>query len=337
VSDGGAADAASSSRRPRRLGVIGSLVWDRIHGRDPRDMPVDEWGGISYSLAALDAALPDDWQIVPVIKVGNDLAAHARRHLTSLRRLASDAALVEVPFPTSRVELHYLSAERRTERMSGGVPPWSWLALQPLLRDLDALYINFISGFELELETAQLIRQHFRGPIYCDVHSLLLAVQPSGLRTPRPLENVPAWCRCFDLMQLNEDELSMMAPDAMGLAATAMANGVRSLVVTLGARGVVYFASAGFDGLESRRARALNDAGGAIRTAILPAVPPRDPESIDPTGCGDVFGATYYSRLLAGDKLTAALSAALIAAGRNLEHRGAGGLAHHLRGELSQA
>lgn len=336
MTDGGATDAASALRRPRRLGVLGSLVWDRIHGRDPRDVPVEEWGGIAYSLAALDAALPEHWQIVPVMKVGHDLAGQARRHLTTLRRLASDAALVEVPFPTSRVELHYLSAERRTERMSGGVPPWSWIALQPLLRDLDALYINLISGFELDLETAQLIRQHFRGPIYCDVHSLLLAVQPSGLRTPRPLENVPAWCRCFDLMQLNEDELAMMAPDAMGLAATAMANGVHCLVVTLGARGVVYFASARFDGLDDLHHPSLA-ATGAIRTARLPALSPRDPDSVDPTGCGDVWGATYYSRLLAGDKLPAALSAALVAASRNLDHRGAGGLAHHLRGELSQA
>jgi len=61
---------------------------------------------------------------------------------------------------------YYMSDERRCERLSGGVPRWSWLGLKPLLTDLDALYINLISGFELDLETTQLIRQHFRGPIY---------------------------------------------------------------------------------------------------------------------------------------------------------------------------
>ena len=49
----------------RRLGVIGTLVWDTIYGRDPMSGPVEEWGGIAYSLAGLDAALPDDWEIVP--------------------------------------------------------------------------------------------------------------------------------------------------------------------------------------------------------------------------------------------------------------------------------
>ena len=240
--------AAPAGRR-RRLGVIGSFVWDVIHGRDARAVPVEEWGGITYALGALDAALPEDWEIVPVMKVGADLAPQARDFLQTLRRLAPDAALVEVPYPNNRVELRYFSDERRSEVLRGGVPGWSWLGLTPLLRDLDALYVNLISGFELDLETAQLIRQHFRGPIYCDLHSLVLAVQPSGLRTPRPLPNVADWCRCFDLLQVNEDELAMMAPDPLALAATAMAAGVRCLVVTLGSRGAVYFAAPDFERL----------------------------------------------------------------------------------------
>ena len=40
-----------------RLGVIGSLVWDEIHGRDPLAAPTEEWGGIAYALACILAAL----------------------------------------------------------------------------------------------------------------------------------------------------------------------------------------------------------------------------------------------------------------------------------------
>src|SRR6185295_17092776 len=194
--------------------------------------------------------------------------------------------------------------------MSGGVPAWSWLGLKPVLdaARLDALYINFLSGWELDLETTKLIRQHFRGPIYCDLHMLVWAIQPSGLRTLRPLPNVAEWCGCFDLMQMNEDEMAMMAPDPMALAATALANGVRSLTVTLGKRGAVYFAPPDFDVI----------VGGG-----------------DPTGCGDVWGATYFSRLLGGDNLGHAILAAHRAAARNVDHRGATGLANHLRGTIS--
>src|SRR3979411_2737771 len=156
--------------RKKRVGVIGSFVWDVIHGRDPRDTPVEEWGGITYALGALDAALPADWEFVPILKVGSDLAHSAREFVARLDRAVSDQDPMEVPQPNNRLALHYLSVERRCERLSGGVPTWSWLGLKPLLTNLDALYINLISGFELDLETAQLIRQPFRGPIYCDLH-----------------------------------------------------------------------------------------------------------------------------------------------------------------------
>jgi hypothetical protein len=322
--------------RKRRLGVIGTFVWDVIHGRDPSAGPVEEWGGITYALSALDAALPEDWEIVPVMKVGRDLAHRARDFLRTLRRLAPDAALVEVPYPNNRVELRYFSDERRSEVLTGGVPGWSWIGLKPLITNLDALYVNLISGFELDLETAQLLRQHYRGPLYCDLHSLLLAVQPGGLRTPRPLPNVAEWCRCFDLLQVNEDEMALMAPDPMALAATALAAGVRCLTVTMGSRGAVYFAAPGFERIgDLRRTPPLGAALGAVRTALVPAETARDPGAGDPTGCGDVWGATYFSRLVAGDKLADAMRAAHWAAARNVEHRGATGLANYLRGELS--
>lgn len=328
----------------KRVGVIGSFVWDVIHGRDRRAVPVEEWGGITYALAALDAALSDEWEIVPLLKVGDDLADRAREFVRTLRRVAPDAALVAVPYPNNRVELRYLDAERRSEHLSGGVPGWSWLGLKPLLdgANLDALYVNFLSGWELDLETAQLIRQHFTGPIYCDLHMLVMAVQPDGLRVPRPLPDVAAWCGCFDLLQVNEDEVAMMAPDPMMLAATAMAAGVSCLCVTLGRQGAIYVAAPGFDALADLPARGglstspRGGAGalGAVRTARLPAVPAQVTGDGDPTGCGDVWGATCFSRLLSGDKLEDAMSTASRAASRNVEHRGATGLASYLRGEL---
>jgi hypothetical protein len=176
------------------------MVWDTIYGRDPAQPAVQEWGGISYALAALDAALPDDWQIVPLIKVGRDLAAKANEFLSGVRRTAHGARFIEVPQPNNRVTLRYESAERRCEQMAGGVPPWTWEELGPLVQDADALYINFISGYELTLETAQLLRRGFRRFIYADLHSLFLGKEPNGMRVPRPLPQAPAWFGCFNVV-----------------------------------------------------------------------------------------------------------------------------------------
>ncbi len=319
----------------RRLGVVGTFVWDTIHGRNIA--PVQEWGGITYSLAALDAALDDEWEIVPLMKVGSDLIVRAREFTASLRHIAPDAALIEVPQPNNRVEIVYESSERRCERLTGGVPGWTWLGLKPLLNNIDALYINFLSGWELDLETAQLLRQHFKGPIYCDLHMLVMAVQPEGWRALRPLPNVAEWCRCFDLLQMNDEEVTAAAPDPMALAATALAHGVRSLFVTLGPRGAVYFAAPGFDRLADLTRVPRLDRGaagsGPIRTERVGADALR--QEGDPTGCGDVWGATCFSRLLHGDSLRSSIDAAHAAAARNVSHRGATGLTRHLRGEIS--
>jgi hypothetical protein len=318
--------------KKKRVGVIGTFVWDVIHGRPPHSATVEEWGGVTYSLSGLDAALPGDWEIVPLMKVGADLIDRARQFTAHLSHIAPDAALVEVPYPNNRVELRYFSDERRTEVLTGGVPGWNWLGLKPLIETsrLDAIYVNLLSGWELDLSTAQALRQNFSGPIYCDLHMLVMAVQPDGLRVPKPLSDVRAWCSCFDLLQANEDEIRMMAPDPMALAATAIHEGARCLAVTLGARGAVYFAPQSFGRLADLRKPAISE---PIRTELIPAELSTRP--MDPTGCGDVWGATYFSRLLAGDTLRDAIRAAHRAAARNVEHRGASGLADHLRGKLS--
>lgn len=297
-----------------RVGVIGSLVWDEIHGRDPTEQVVEEWGGIAYALAGLDAHLPDAWEIVPLIKVGSDLADEARTFLGTLQRLAPGGRCVEVPVPNNRVVLYYQSAARRCERMAGGVPAWNWGELGPMVRDLDALYLNFLSGFEMCLGTAQALRQGFSGPIYADLHSLLLGMRGDGIRVLQPLPEAPSWFGCFDLIQVNEDEMSQLSSDPLSLAAGMLGAGVSTLIVTLGPKGAVYVTD-----------------GRSVRTALVPAeiVP-----STDPTGCGDVFGATAFARLLAGESLETALSTANRAAARNLTFRGATGLARHLRGEL---
>lgn len=329
--------------RKKRVGVIGTFVWDVIHGRDARDVPVEEWGGITYTLSGLDAALTDDWEIVPIMKVGFDFAQKAREFLRTLKHIAPDAALVEVPYPGHRVELRYLDDERRTEVLTGGIPAWTWLGLKPLIDDarLDALYVNFLSGWELDLETAQLLRAHFKGPIHCDLHMKVMAVRPDGLRVPQAIPHVAEWCGCFDFLQMNEEEMATIAPDPMSLAATAIAAGVSALFVTLGKRGAVYVAAPGFEticDLPSRGGLATAPRGGtgalgAVRSALIPAAIVNTPG--DPTGCGDVWGATYFSRMVVGDKLADAMKAAALAAARNVGHRGATGLAAHLRGELS--
>jgi len=314
------------------------MVWDRILDRDGRAHPVEEWGGIAYALSALGASLPDGWTILPILKVGRDLSQEAHSFLREIPRVDVSAVVV-VPQPNNRVELRYSSADRRTERLTGGVPPWTWPELAPPLDLCDALYVNFISGMEMELTAARAVRAGYRGPTYADLHSLFLGITPQGLRVPRTLEAWREWLRCFDGVQMNEDEFGLLGAgvgDPWRVAADALGSDLRLLAVTLGPRGAAYVAGPDFDPDPFRwpRRGALAASGSARSGRVPLAGLPREG---DPTGCGDVWGATFLARLLAGDGLEEAMAEAGRLASRNVEHRGARGLYRHLSGRLSHA
>ena len=82
--------------------------WDVIQGEIAR-WQLSGVGGIPTQLGAFDAR-SDDWEIVPIMKVGSDLAPRATQFVQTLRHIAPDAALGR-GFPTrnNRVELRYHS------------------------------------------------------------------------------------------------------------------------------------------------------------------------------------------------------------------------------------
>ena len=206
----------------------------------------------------------------------------------------------------------------------------------------DALYLNFISGFELELGTARALRQAFHGPIYADVHSLLFGMPQDGVRVLRPLADPAGWFGCFDVVQMNEDEMRQFGPDPLTVAAQALDAGVSLLVVTLGSRGTAYVAAPGFEALRlggngargaGRAVTTDRESSPAVRTSLIPA-PVVD--AVDPTGCGDVFGAALCSELISGATPERAIREANRLAARNAELRGAGALGALLRGQLAR-
>ena len=315
--------------RTRRVGVLGTLVWDRIwlHGATA---PQEGWGGIAYSLAAWAAACPPDWEVVPLLKLGADLEAEARALLAEYPQFASGAERV-VPEASNRVELRYTDMAHRGERLVGGVLPWSWEELAPVVSNLDALYLNFISGDEMRLRDAELLRDGFAGPIYADLHSLLLGHGHEGHRFARPLDEWNRWLACFDAIQTNEAELATQArsaeQDPWSFAAHALDHGPALFAVTLGTGGAGYAVAtdAASDPLGWRRRSFMS---AAPRLGRLPL--PHGPAAGDPTGCGDVWGSTFFAELLGGAELEAAMIDAHRASASKMSHSGASGLFMHL-------
>lgn len=299
----------------RRVGLLGTLVWDRYVPPGRHD-PVERWGGLAYSLAAFAAACPPGWEGVPLLQIGFDLWDEALAFLRRLPHLRLGPGLRRPLVQNNRVELHYSGSAERIERLRGGVPAWSYDALRPLLDDLDALYINFIAGWELDLPTLELVRGTFRGPLYGDLHSLLLGCGEDGIRVPRSLEDPIRWIACFDVVQANEAEWARLGlgSEPLEAARRAVGYGPRVALVTRGADGAW-----------------IVERGGVV----LDVPAPSPPATADPTGCGDVWGATFFCAWLAGLPARQAALWAHTAAVAKLAYAGADDLVPVLRRALS--
>ena len=300
----------------RRLGVLGTLVWDTIRGLPGRTGPVEDWGGIAYALPAFEDALGPGWRVVPILKVGRDVWPEAQRFLVSFPSVSDLGAVQVVDEVNNRVELVYSGTPgRRVEQLAGGVPPWRWSELEGVLGTLDALYVNFISGFEMSVDTADRLAGSVSGPTYADLHSLFLGLDEQGRRFPRPLPDAPVWLGSFDGVQVNEDEFRLLAGErsdpwqwALGVVegGDSPTGRPERIVVTLGPDGA---------GLVAR-----SPDGGARVEKV-----PTDEPSVegDPTGCGDVWGATFFGSFLAGTDVIPSMERANRVARLNLTCQGA--------------
>lgn len=312
------------------------MVWDTIWREPPTALPVEEWGGISYALAAADAVAPDDLRVRPVLKLGRDLAERGFEFLRSLSIIDTARAVYVGDAPNPRVELRYRGAERWCERLHGEVLPWTWRELAAHIEDCDALYVNFITGYELDLEAARQLRRAFKGPIYADIHSLMLAKGPGGERSLRRLRRWDEWLACFDIVQVNEDELGVLSADwgdPWAFAAGVVGSATGLLLVTLGPGGAAYVMS---ESALSRWGGGKGERSGETHSRLTRTgrFKVESVEDGDPTGCGDVWGITAFLGLIAGLDVEGAIRRANRAAQANVTHRGTSGLSRYLRGEV---
>ena len=320
------------STTPFRLGVLGTLIWDRIFGPGTEGEPVEEWGGVSYSLEAFGATLPDAWVIQPILKIGEDLAEEAEAYLRSIPKLELVRGILVTSGTNPRVELRYDTGARRLERPSGGVPPWTEDEIGPFLTGLDGLYVNFITGMEMGLETAALLRRVFSGPLYADLHTLFTGISDEGFRFPRELADWERWTQAFDAVQMNEDEFLLTSSSGgnpwVG-AVDLVGPAPKLIAVTMGKRGSAYLAAPGLSPDPVSWAALPGASGKTEKPRWKRIRPEKQNFSGDPTGCGDVWGATFFGGLLGGDSFEGAMAEANRLAAKNLEHRGARGL--HLK------
>ena len=118
--------------------------------------------------------------------------------------------------------------------------------------------------------------------------------------------------------------------DPWEVAAGRVGPELKLITVTMGDQGAAYVSAPEFTPHPVDWPGTRQDLGAVGTPGTGRSPLPEDPLSGDPTGCGDVWGATFFARLLGGDSLQGAMTEANRLASKNVEYHGARGLRHHL-------
>lgn len=274
-----------------KIAVIGHLCVDVVHLPDGQVAGESKtsYGGIFWAVAALANLLSAGDRVYPVFGVGapehDDFVARLTEHEN-----VDPKGIFTINGPTNQVHLFYgADGQHRIECSKHISDPISFSRIKPHL-DVDGILINMVSGFDITLETLDLIRMHARDrkiPLHFDFHSLTLGIGNDFTRYRRPVADWRRWSFMMNSIQMNEEELAGLTSEKLNDKAlashlsTLMAN---ALIVTRNKRGVTLF------DLSSRKPQRTDFAGIEVH-------------AVDPTGSGDVFGAAFFAEYLKNGNL----------------------------------
>ena len=162
----------------------------------------------------------------------------------------------------------------------------------------DGIFVNMVTGYDLNLKQAEYIREKFKGTIYFDVHTFSRGYDENGNRNFRRIPGFDKWAKCVDIIQANEEELKTLSgkSDEREIVRKLLGCGVQQVIITKAEKGVrIYYNQA-----------------GELESVFYPAIKIK---TVNKVGCGDVFGAVYFYNYIRTRNVNKSLQIANVAAG----------------------
>lgn len=272
--------------------IIGSSVLDHIRSADSfRFQP----GGVFYTSAALSNLKNDTDEYF--------LCTGIEEQVLEIFHPAFEKFSLEYSKRVERIPRVHLTIHAEAERCEKFESINKKIDIPfSELHSFDAILINMISGFDIELGDLQLIRKSFKGLIYFDVHSLARGVGDSLVREFSPIPDFDLWAANIDIIQANENEIKCLSSKTVEteIAEELIASGVKILLVTKGENGAdAYYTENGLSHIEHMPAEKTN-----VKNKV---------------GCGDVFGAYFFKTYLESQDIIKSLKTAVAAGGQTTE------------------
>ncbi|GEM_PF-240912 len=262
--------------------LIGHLCKDMIHRPGGTEPQQESFGGIMYSLLTLANLMSEKDSIQPVFGVGQADYDLLMEQLTPYKNIDT-SGIFKLKAQTNQVHLFYeQNASTRIECSKNISPPIPFTRIKPYL-DGDGVLINMVSGSDITLETLDYIRMEIREkgiPVHFDFHSLTLGIDQEFKRFRRPLTDWRRWCFMLRSIQMSEEEalgLSAEHYDETTLTNHLMPLMVETFIITRSERGATAIVQDVHKKLTRRNFEGVSFG-----------------PTVDTTGCGDVFGATFF-------------------------------------------
>jgi len=269
--------------------IIGHTVEDHIvfHGVEQEIKP----GGIFYSASGFHFLKDEDDELylcTSIQKENYPLFAFVYDHF----KHDYFTTVENIP----KIHLNVFEKKERHERYENITDTLSVPTHTP--QAFDGIFVNMITGFDITVEAIQAIRKQFAGPIYLDIHSLARGMDEHYRRDFRKIPDLTKWLNSVDIVQANDSELLTLS-DKTGeeeIAKEILEQGPSLLLVTKGERGAAMYRTK----------------EGSLSASFLDAI---SVETKNKVGCGDVFGAAFFSSYIKHKQIDEAFAAANIAGG----------------------
>lgn len=278
-----------------KLLVIGHSVEDHIHIKGGHEVKP---GGIFYSVLGLKSFLEEQDELFLLTSMEKESESLFSPLYDGLRK---DFFQYKGRIP--RVNLYLPDNAERCENYENLAESLD-IGLVKELNSFDGILVNMITGFDLKLEDLKTLRKDFNGPVYLDVHTLSRGLGENNQREFRQIPGAMDWLSQSDMVQVNENELRTLSSKESEneIALEALHCGLKCLIVTKGELGSKIYS------LEN----------GELKSYFQSAI---KINSLNKIGCGDVFGAAFFTSYLKNKNLAQAARFANAAAGVTAGYR----------------
>lgn len=252
-----------------KLLVIGHSVLDKIFIKDEIKI---QPGGIYYSVKGFASAADpgDELYLLTSMDIEN------RIYFKDIfSKVNSD--FIQETDSIPKVNLHLSGSAERCEgyeNLTNKLEITNW----NMLNNFDGIFINMITGFDIDLSDLKNIRENFKGKIFLDVHTLSRGYdEKSGKREFRVIPGAEKWINFVDIIQVNENELFSLSDEKEPekIIKKVLDLGAELLIVTKGKGGAEVFYR-DESGLQQLKEKAI------------------EVETKNSVGCGDIFGSAFF-------------------------------------------